>query len=29
MPLAANYVISGVMAEVQDFSRPAAQLVRK
>ncbi len=29
MPLAANYVISGVMAEVQDYSRPAAQLVRK
>jgi len=29
MPLAANYVIDGVMAEVQDYSRPAAQLVRK
>ncbi len=29
MPLAANYVIAGVMAEVQDYSRPAAQLVRK
>jgi len=29
MPLAARYVIEGVMAEVQDYSRPAAQLVRK
>jgi 2-oxoglutarate ferredoxin oxidoreductase subunit alpha len=29
MPLAAKYVIAGVMAEVQDYSRPAAQLVRK
>ena len=29
MPLAANYVMAGVMAEVQDYSRPAAQLVRK
>jgi 2-oxoglutarate/2-oxoacid ferredoxin oxidoreductase subunit alpha len=29
MPLAASYVIDGVMAEVQDYSRPTAQLVRK
>ena len=29
MPLAANYVIDGVMAEVQDYARPAAQLVRQ
>jgi 2-oxoglutarate ferredoxin oxidoreductase subunit alpha len=28
MPLAAGYVIDGVMAAVQDQSRPAAQLVR-
>ncbi len=28
LPLAANYVVDGVMAAVQDHSRPAAQLVR-
>ena len=28
LPLAASYVIDGVMAAVQDHSRPAAQLVR-
>ena len=28
MPLAAGYVIDGVMAEIQDQTRPAAQLVR-
>lgn len=29
MPLAAGYVVSGVMAAVQDQTRPAAQLVRQ
>jgi 2-oxoglutarate ferredoxin oxidoreductase subunit alpha len=29
MPLAANYVVDGVMAEVQDLAHPAAQLVRQ
>ena len=29
MPLAAGYVVDGVMAAVQDRSRPAAQLVRQ
>jgi 2-oxoglutarate ferredoxin oxidoreductase subunit alpha len=29
MPLAANYVVDGVMAAVQDRARPAAQLVRQ
>ena len=29
LPLAASYVIDGVMAAVQDHSRPAAQLVRQ
>jgi 2-oxoglutarate ferredoxin oxidoreductase subunit alpha len=28
LPLAASYVVDGVMAAVQDHSRPAAQLVR-
>jgi 2-oxoglutarate ferredoxin oxidoreductase subunit alpha len=28
LPLAANYVIDGIMAAVQEQARPAAQLVR-
>jgi hypothetical protein len=29
MPLAAGYVVAGVMTAVQDQARPAAQLVRQ